>query len=244
MKNWKSTCPVGDSHTSLLGRKKDSNGFSQRPSQFECTLSKNKNNFIELFISELSTKYYHNKRLVNKVLAYINISIYGLSESEILALLSTDKELLNELAPNDFHDNIPQEIPIVHWSRLYGQLKPFLRPQIRDGEVLLCFFHREFENNTYDKNEHEALIKAIEIKILESKDFDKRRWGKLHITSLMEYVRRYKESQHSVSCSAIIETKIPKEVFGFLKYLNEMSICFQKNIWNIYKIINMIIKIL
>ncbi len=235
IKNWKSYCEVGN-NTSL----KKINGFFQDSKNYKCTLSENKGNIplpgqednegsiIGLFIFELSKKYHHNEKFVKKVLGFISASVDGLSESEILQLLSTDKKLLKELAPEDFHKNHIKEIPIIHWSRLQAQLKPFLRPKIKDNEVLLCFFHREFNNFTYNKNGHEEILKAVGNKIIETKDkkFDSTRWGKLHITLIVEYAHKHKIITKVPG--EIHETNMPKELFNFLAFLPYMPIEWQE----------------
>jgi len=235
IKNWKSYCEVGN-NISL----KKINGFFQDSENYKCTLSENKGNItfpgqednegsiIGLFISELSKKYHHNEKFVKKVLGFICASVDGISESEILQLLSMDKQLLEELAPEEFHKNHTNDIPLIHWSRLYAQLKPFLRPKIKDGETLICFFHREFNHYAYNKNEHQEILRVVESKIIETKDkkFDLSRWGKLHVTLIMEYVQKHKEITNTTGM--VFETKMPKELFNFFAFLPSMSAEWQE----------------
>jgi hypothetical protein len=63
---------------------------------------------------------------VQKVFLYITASDDGLSEDEIIDLLSIDIEFVKEMAPETYHKNETGEFPLVVWTRLYTQLKPFL----------------------------------------------------------------------------------------------------------------------
>ncbi len=180
MKHWKSYNDVKDSTT------KDSQ-----------SLANTQKDIIGEFIKNLSELYHHNKVFVQKVLGYIYASKDGLSESELLQLIATDEEFVKQMAPETWHENPTKELPIVHWSRLYTQLKPFLSSKSQDGEELMYFFHREFEdvikNLSSQKKEHESIIKATQtlIEKNQNKSFNENRWGKLYITLGQEWVIRY-----------------------------------------------------
>jgi len=132
IKHWKSHDYVEDNPLNKSGIKQSLQG-TQR-------------GIIEEFINNLSEVYHHDKKFVEKVLGYIYASKDGLSESELLQLLATDQKFIEEVAPEEYHTNHTKELPIVHWSRLHSQLKPFLKYKTQDNEVLMSFFHREFED--------------------------------------------------------------------------------------------------
>lgn len=161
------------------------------------TLANTQKDIIRNFISNLYKLYHHNEHFVQKVLGYLYASRDGLSESELLQLLSTDEEFIKSMSPEDHHDNPTKELPLVHWSRLHTQLKPFLSQKSQDGEELIYFFHREFgdvvKEQINQKVEHESIIKATQILIEENQDddFDSNRWGRLYITLIIEYQIRY-----------------------------------------------------
>jgi hypothetical protein len=160
---------------------------------------------IAEYIQNLSTIYHHDKMFVEKVLAYLYASRDGLSESELLQLLSIDEKFIEYLAPETFHDNPNKELPLVIWARLYTQLKPFLSQKSHDGETLLYFFHREFEdvikNNGNQQHEHEQLIEATQkwVTHYQQDDFYSNRWGKLYATLITEYELRYGEKLQEYS---------------------------------------------
>jgi len=153
-------------------------------------LSATQQAIIEEFISNLYTFYHHDKELVHRVLGYIYASRDGLSENEILQLLSVDTEFVEQVAPDTWHENKSGGLPIVIWARLYTQLKPFLSVKEQDGEELLYFFHREFtkvlSKEINKENQHKALTKALKKYIFKNQNnpFDDNRWGKIFIYTM------------------------------------------------------------
>lgn len=146
------------------------------------------------FIENLSTIYHHEKKLVQKVLGYIFASQDGLSESEILELLSIDEDFVKQMAPDTWHDNLNKVLPLVIWTRLYASLKPFLSLKQQDGEELLYFFHREFEDMARDnpnlEHEYENIVFATQKLITKYQHdyFYSNRWGKIYILLLSKHL--------------------------------------------------------
>ena len=110
------------------------------------------------FIEGLVTFFYHEKVLVDKVLGYIHFSKEGLSETELLEILSEDLEdqqnFRNSIL-NEFHkpvrlknsrrkNNEELSLPLSVWIRLNMQLKPFIIEKKIDNQPLMRFFHRQF----------------------------------------------------------------------------------------------------
>lgn len=163
----------------------------------DVTLSLSQKDIVKNFIANLTTIHHHDKLLVQKVFGYILVSKDGLSEYEILELLNTERKFIKKLAPDTWHTNTTQELPLVIWARLYSHIKPFLSRKNQDGQELLYFFHREFvdviENQSHLQKEHESIIKATQKLILEfqNQEFDSNRWGKLYISLLLNYYLSY-----------------------------------------------------
>ena len=153
---------------------------------------------IQEFIDNLVKIYHHEPLFVQKALGYIYASRDGLSESELLQLISVDKEFIKKMAPETWHENPNNEFPLIHWSRLQMQLKPFLSSKTQDSQELMYFFHREFEDvvkqEDKQRKEHEAIIKATQELILQNQDkeFDENRWGKLYIELLVLHKEIYR----------------------------------------------------
>ena len=212
----------------------------------EQDLKATQDGIIEEFIENLSEFNHHHKEFVHKVLGYIYASRDGLGESELLQLISTDKEFIEKVAPEQFHTNHTLELPLVHWSRLHAQLKPFLSIKTQDGEELMYFFHREFEDTisqlSNKRKEHEAIIKATQELIRENQDkeFDVNRWGKLYITLIVEYELKYQDKEKQKEYSVFISMLENEEfIIEYWKIVtnqgNNQSILNQDNMAKIYQ---------
>jgi len=139
---------------------------------------------VKDYVKNLSRRYHHEKKLVQKVFGYIYASQDGLSENEILELLSSDEEFVKAVAPDTWHENRNKKLPIVIWTRLLEDISPFLGKKNESGETLYYFFHREFEEvisqSSLQKQEHESLILATQ-QLLKNRSSFYDRWGKLYI---------------------------------------------------------------
>ena len=150
------------------------------------SLQETQQNIVQQYIDNLSSTYHHDKALVEKALGYMYASKDGLSESELLELLSVDKAFVKQVAPEEYHQNLTGELPVVLWSRLYTQLKPFLALRGQDDEQLLYFFHREFEDVVSTQSEqekvHKMMIEAVQVLIekYQYRPFEENRWGKIY----------------------------------------------------------------
>ena len=114
---------------------------------------------IKIFIDELTNIYHHPKILVQRVFGYILASKDGLSEKEIISILSLDSEVMEALE-NNFHTNKISQIPLSVWTRLHYDIKAFLNVRNIDNTSLYVFFHREFKNvvKKYFYNEDKELL--------------------------------------------------------------------------------------
>lgn len=111
---------------------------------------------IKEYIENLSSIYHHDKIVVKKVFGYINSSKDGLSEKELLEILSEDLEdevEFQNTIKNEWHTLIKKQnsrrnkeelvLPLSIWSRLHSQLKPFIIERNIDNQPLMKFFHRQ-----------------------------------------------------------------------------------------------------
>lgn len=125
---------------------------------------------INEFINNLHHVYHHQPMLIEKVLGYIHASKDGLSEKELLDILSEelhDEPIFKKQILNKFHTPIKiinprrnnQEelrLPLAHWSRLHVQLKPFLVSTNIDNQPLMKFFHRQFTTVIQERTEKQS----------------------------------------------------------------------------------------
>lgn len=190
VKHWKSYDTVAD--VSIKGQPETIQGQKQ-------DIQSSQQGIIAEYIQNLSNLYHHDNKLVRKILSYLLASKDGLSEAEILSIIAQDQYFINSVATDQFHQKESTELPMAIWARLSMMLRPFLSQKKQDGETLLYFFHREFEDvikqSPEIRQEHEALIEATQKLIKENQDnpFDANRWGKLYTTLVTQYDLAYQD---------------------------------------------------
>jgi hypothetical protein len=93
--------------------------------------------------SRLASETNHGRALVADGLAFLRAAKHGLSEDEILDVLSADERVFVDFSRRSFHRPPEPRLPVVVWSRLYSDLAPYLVERSADGTTLLDFFHRQ-----------------------------------------------------------------------------------------------------
>ena len=127
------------------------------------TLSPDIQGMIRGLFSRLSADSNHGAVLVSRSLAYLAAAKNGLSEDELLDVLSLDGEVIT-----DFYRRSPKSprvdrLPPVIWSRLYFDLEPYLAERSADGTSLLSFYHAQvsaviFQEFLQEKEKHHHLL--------------------------------------------------------------------------------------
>ena len=77
---------------------------------------------------------------------YLAASRSGLSEDELLDILSADDAVLDDFAARSFQRLPEQRLPVVAWSRLYFDLQPYLTERSAEGTTLLAFYHNQLRD--------------------------------------------------------------------------------------------------
>jgi NACHT domain- and WD repeat-containing protein len=100
----------------------------------------------ENLFPRLSEPANHGRVLVAHALGYLAASRFGLSEDELLDVLSA-----GEAVNTDFHARSPRSpqvdrLPIVVWSRFYFDLEPYLAERSAEGTTLLAFYHNQLRD--------------------------------------------------------------------------------------------------
>ena len=108
-------------------------------------LAANVPGLIEHLFSDLADPAAHGELLVSRSLGYLVAAKSGLAEDELLDLLSEDSDVLRDFERRAHHTPSERRLPVVVWSRLYFDLRPYLRQQSADGVTLIVFFHRQFK---------------------------------------------------------------------------------------------------
>jgi hypothetical protein len=86
----------------------------------------------------------HGKILVSHALGYLAAARHGLSEDELLDVLSADAGVLADFRRRSPNSPGSHRLPPVIWSRLYFDLEPYLVERAAPGDgALLSFYHRQ-----------------------------------------------------------------------------------------------------
>lgn len=122
---------------------------------------------IRELYERLSSEANHGKMLVSRSLGYLAATrvMNGLSEDELIDVLSLDKEVFDDFTKRAQHQPPEERLPVVIWSRLYYDLEPYLSERSAEGATLLTFYHRElgevareeYLKDTEEKKRHHLL---------------------------------------------------------------------------------------
>jgi WD40 repeat protein len=96
---------------------------------------------LDDLFKRLSLESNHGQMLVSRSLGYLAAAKNGLSEDELLDVLSLDKEMLADFQRRSPKSPKSDRLPVVVWSRLYFDLEPYLNERSADGISLLAFYH-------------------------------------------------------------------------------------------------------
>lgn len=100
----------------------------------------------ENLFPRLSEPANHGAVLVAHALGYLAASRFGLSEDEVLDVLSADDAVLDDFAARSFQELPERRLPIVVWSRLYFDVAPYLAERGAEGTTLLAFYHNQLRD--------------------------------------------------------------------------------------------------
>lgn len=97
-------------------------------------------------LARLERPEHHGEALVRRALSYLGSSRNGLTEDELLDLLSREQSGVME----QFFARSPESprvnrLPIVVWSRLYAELESLITRRSADGTVVFDFYHRQVQ---------------------------------------------------------------------------------------------------
>ena len=106
-------------------------------------LSPSLEGIIGSLFERLESPEQHGKLFVTHCLGYIAAARRGLTEDELLDVLSRDEEVFNDFTARAYHTPPEQRLPVVIWSRLFFDLEPYMTERSADGTSLLTFYHRQ-----------------------------------------------------------------------------------------------------
>ena len=85
----------------------------------------------------------HGGVLVSHGLSLLAAARNGLSEDEMLDLLSLDAGVFQDFIARAHHTPPEPRLPVVVWSRLFFDLEPYLTERAADNTTLMAFYHRQ-----------------------------------------------------------------------------------------------------
>jgi WD40 repeat protein len=91
--------------------------------------------------SRLSDAANHGPTFVERSLSYLTAAKDGLTEEEIVDVLSADDEVMTDFRRRFPKSPASDRLPMVIWSRLYYDLKPYLSERGGAGSAVLNYFH-------------------------------------------------------------------------------------------------------
>jgi len=108
---------------------------------------------IRQLFQRLSDPSNHGEVLTRNALGLLAASKNGLSEDEILDLLSGEgatngeqkSEVWEDFTRRMQHRPPTRHLPTAVWSRFYYELEPYLTERATDGTVLIGFYHRQLQ---------------------------------------------------------------------------------------------------
>lgn len=101
--------------------------------------------------TRLSEDKNHGAMMVKRSLGYLAAARYGLTEDELLEVLSMDKEVMDDFRDRSKKSPEVDSLPVVVWSRLYFDLEPYLTERAGADAALLSFYHRQLGEVTAQK---------------------------------------------------------------------------------------------
>jgi hypothetical protein len=130
-----------------------------------CALREGLVGIIDILLDRLSSGGSHGSFLVSRSLGYLATARYGLTEDEMLDVLTEDESVWQEFDAAKRHDPPERRLPVIVWSRLFLDLEPYLMERAAPGGTVATFYHRHLRERIDDrylagsqsKERHEAL---------------------------------------------------------------------------------------
>jgi NACHT domain- and WD repeat-containing protein len=127
----------------------------------------------------------HGPTLVERSLGYLAAGRQGLSEDELLDVMSSDASVMEDFRLCSPESPPTQNLPLVVWSRLRFDLAPYLAERSADGASTISFYHRQLREVVVDQflngparlNHHQHLAGYFSSQPFENGQGAKRVWN-------------------------------------------------------------------
>jgi hypothetical protein len=100
---------------------------------------------IQQIFARLELPKNHGKLVVRRALGYLVAAKNGLTESELIDVLSEDQQLMRQFRKDSPQGQDLKRLPFIVWSRLRDELEDYLSERQADGLPVIGFFHRIFK---------------------------------------------------------------------------------------------------
>jgi len=109
----------------------------------KCALGSDVGGMIDVLFNRLSEEANHGPVLVNRSLGFLAAARYGLSEDEMLDVLTADDAVWQDFESRAHHKPPARQLPVIVWSRLFLDLEPYLNERAAPGGTVIAFYHRQ-----------------------------------------------------------------------------------------------------
>jgi hypothetical protein len=97
---------------------------------------------VDRVLRRLERPDFHGPMLTRQALSYIAASRNGLSEEEILDVLSRDREVMEDLRARSPASKAVDQLPFSVWAHFHGDFGPYLAERGADRSLVFGFYHR------------------------------------------------------------------------------------------------------
>lgn len=101
--------------------------------------------------NRLSRKENHGRILVAHTLSYLSAGKNGVTEDELLDLLSDNQAVMEDFKKTSLRHPAENRLPFIIWSRLFFDLRAYLRERYADNTFLLSFFYNQLGKVASDR---------------------------------------------------------------------------------------------
>jgi WD40 repeat protein len=116
-----------------------------------CVLGSDVGAMIDVLFSRLSEESNHGPILVIRSLGYLAAARYGLTEDEMLDVLTADDAVWSDFDQRKHHEVSERRLPVVVWSRLSLDLESYFTERATPGGNVISFFHRQFAERVAER---------------------------------------------------------------------------------------------
>lgn len=159
------------------------------------------------FFNNVIKKHYVNGELLNLTLGLISASKDGLSETELIDIISNEEKILKSYDKDQRYQQL-NKLPDAIFSKMYYHIQDIFTEKLIDGEMLINPYHRIIEevikDNFYKNNKnqlHKKLSDYFYLKQDKNKTWNKR-YHNLHM--LNEYPYQLFHSKQSKELKEIL----------------------------------------